>query len=140
MELENRLRVSASFSKMMGSPATLSKRDGTNGEQLAVAETSGKVPVATAVAAAAYPFVPDESSQAPPAIVSLADGSAVATADPAKIQEQLSHMKGLAMDLASVYGPRHPEVRLQQRVRSGRSALPKASSTRPLRLLSNWKR
>lgn len=113
MELENRLRVSASFSKLMGAPATLSKREV---KSEAIADASGVTPVSTTVASA-YPFVPDESSQAPPAVVSLADGTAVATADPAKIQEHLWRVKGLAMDLAQVYGPRHPEVRaLQQQI------------------------
>jgi uncharacterized protein involved in exopolysaccharide biosynthesis len=128
MELENRLRVSASFSKMINnSPATLSKLNAAPSEQLADASA----PAAT-IAATAYPFTPDESSLAPPAVVSLADGTAVATADPTKIQEQLWRVKGQAMDLAAVYGPRHPEVApSSSRFRSGR-AVPKASST-PLR-------
>jgi hypothetical protein len=115
MELENRLRVSASFSKMIGTPATLSKKDDAGSEQLVVADATAAA--GTTLVANAYPFTPNDSSHAPPAVVSLADGTAVATADPAKIQEHLWRVKGQAMDLASVYGPRHPEVRaLQQQI------------------------
>ncbi len=113
MELENRLRVSASFSKLATNPATLSKGNAPSMKNaLADASTKNSTDLATA-----YPFIPGESSQVPPAVISLQDGSMVATADPARIQEHLWRVKGQALDLAQVYGPRHPEVRaLQQQI------------------------
>ena len=108
MDLENRLRVSASLSKLPETPATLRKADSAalGGTVLAEASASDAAPLK-----AAYAFTPSESSSAPAAVISLHDQTTVATADPARIQEQLWKAKSQALDLAQVYGPRHPEVR-----------------------------
>jgi len=118
MELENRLRVSTSLGRLVTAPATLSKANAAPSEENAVADVSGgTAPASPQLAAASFNLTPDQAVQNPPAVISLQDGSTVATADPARIQEQLWKVKGMAMDLAQVYGPRHPEVRaLQQQM------------------------
>ena len=108
MDLENRLRVSASLSKLPETPATLRKADSALADGTVLADASASN---AAQLTAAYPFTPGESSSAPAVVISLQDNTTVATADPVRIQEQLWKAKAQALDLAQVYGPRHPEVR-----------------------------
>jgi hypothetical protein len=137
MELENRLRVSASFSKLSGNPATLSK---SNAPSVSNAVADASTPGAVQLTTAAYPVTPSDSTQLPPAVISLQDGTTVATADPVRIQDQLWKVKGQAstwrrsMDLVILkFAP------CSSRSPSGRNALPKDSRTPPPQLPWNSK-
>lgn len=109
MELENKLRVSTTYSR--ASSPHREQLDGVDGPS--ISEGSGNRPPGTQFAAL-FSLKPDVDAELPldkPSTdISLAETAVAAPVEPVQIQQKLWDAKMQVMDLRTVYGSKHPEV------------------------------